>query len=410
MRLGTIFLGAVFAGAGCLPDGGGRGGGGGGLNHPNPVQGSSSELFDERELHEIHLTMSQQDWDSIIQDNNGDTYRQATFRWKDYSLDGVGVRPSGEWSRYSGNRKQSLRVQFDQFADQQRFLGLRTLKLDGMINDPSFMRDRISYGVYRQHLVAPRAAHGRLYVNGEYRGVYLIEERVDGHMMRNRFDGEVGNLYRILSSQIEPYAWQGTDVAMYVPFPWAPRTHEQTGEHSAVPAFVQAIQAGVAELERICDVDALLALLAVEVAITNTDAMAGNFGPNNHYQYYRFETGKFLVIPWDADGTWWDVPDRPIFTNFQQSRLTALVENDAQLRARLLTKIGEVIESSTHPDTIHARVETVYAQIREAVEADPNKQFTMQEFEWSRDLIKSFATDRYAFLQARLEDMRGGSR
>lgn len=373
-----------------------------------PSVETADALFDESEFNDVRLDMAPEDWDSILQDSRGDEYRLASFAWKDRRLDRVGVRPSGESTRYAGNPKMSLRLTFDAFVPSQKFLGLGSLKLDGLSSDWSMMRDRISYGIYRERMPAPRAVHCRLFVNGEHRGVYEIEERVGEAFVESRF-GAKGNLYRIWIATPEPYAWRGDDPALYVPFPWEPKTHEKNQDSSFVLRYLDTLNHRPSEFGSICDLDRLIEFLAIEAAVTQMNGMAGDFGPHNHYQYFRPETGRFVAIPWDLGATWWDdAPDRSIFQNFQNSRLTALVENDPALRTQYVRKIGEVIESLTDPARIAQRVDLIYRQISAAAHEDPYKPYGNRDFDDSPAFIKEFAVQRRANLRAQVSAYGGG--
>ena len=69
-----------------------------------------------------------------------------------------------------------------------------------MAADPSKLRERLGYSLFREmDIVAPRAVHARVYINGEYHGLFAAVEQVDGRFTANRFpnDGD-GNLYKQL--------------------------------------------------------------------------------------------------------------------------------------------------------------------------------------------------------------------
>jgi len=76
---------------------------------------------------------------------------------------------------------------------------LRAQKLlfHAMNNDPSMMRERLGYGLFREMGVpASRASHAILKVNGQA-DIYALVEEIDSRFTRSRFsEGGKGNLYK----------------------------------------------------------------------------------------------------------------------------------------------------------------------------------------------------------------------
>src|SRR6478735_2550399 len=136
------------------PGAGGAGPGAGGSTEP-PVVVSvrpppAVPVFDDTVLHQLSMTMTPEDWQSIIDDTRADEWRHATLVYDGVTVADVGVRPSGESSRFPGNQKMSLRIRFDAFPDHGKFGDVDVLKLKGNVDDSSMIRDRLSYFVFRK--------------------------------------------------------------------------------------------------------------------------------------------------------------------------------------------------------------------------------------------------------------------
>jgi spore coat protein CotH len=372
---------------------------------PPPAGDQSALVFNENELNDFHLTMSAADWESIIQDTMGDTYRHAGFRWKGVTLNDVGVRPVGSATRFPGNVKMSLKLDFNVFVPGQKFLGLKSLKLDGLY-ERTMLRESLSYYVFRTRLPAtPRTAYCRLFVNGELRGVYMAEERVTSDFVKNRFGGTVGNAYRMRVDRPEAFTYRGADPALYLPEPWQPATNETDGDHSVIPRFLDVLNNRPAELETVCDLENLTDYLAMEAAVISYDGVLRDAGPpHNMFTYHRPETGRFMLIPWDVDQTWTSsMVTRGIFHNFDNTKIAAVVRDTPALQALYWRKIAETIETASHPDRVAARLDWVYAHIRDAVYADPYKRITNSEFDGYVESIKRTARARYDFLRSQVQ-------
>ena len=397
LRLATVLL-CVLGCCGCgdSDEGGARGSGG--------RVGSSELLFKEDEFNDVRLTMAPSDWDSIIQDSMGDAYRHASLQWKDLRVDDVAVRPRGHSTRYPGNPKMSLKVKVNEFVKGQRLLGLKEIKLDGL-REGTMLRERIAYEMYRTLIPAsPRAVHCRLFVNDEYRGVYMIEEAPNGDLVKHRFGSDDGNLYHVFTGAPEAYTWRGPDPASYLPRPWGPETNEESGDHSVIPRFLETLAQRPAELESVCDLENLTDYLALEVATMSRDGLLRDAGrPQNHFAYWSPSTRRFQLLPWDLDQTFsnpqstWDV-----FHNFETTSIAAVVRDTPVLRARYLEKVGRIAETLAHPDRLGARIDALFAMIREAAHADPYKLVTNEQFDRYPAYLKSVIRIRYDNLRAQL--------
>lgn len=368
-----------------------------------PLQPKESDpsdvVFEETELNDILLVMTPEDKDALLNSPEYNVYYPASFRWKNVVFDQIGISRHGD---LPSRPKESFDLRFNKYVSGQTFFGLRVIKLKGMADDPSMMRDRLSYGLFRARIAGPRAVHVRLFLNADYWGLYFIEERIDDGFFRRQFGGELGNLYRVRHNGGDVYAWNGEDVAEYVPFPFAPESNVETADHSRVVSFVDLLTRDPSAIGSLCDVAKLLNFLAVETAIINNHGVGGDPAPDNHYQYYRLESGRFHILPWDLDSTWNSDPERDIFKKFQNVRLTAAVANVPQFRDGYKQRIGEVIETVTRPDLVAARVDFLYAQIRDAAHADAQKPWTNAQFDGETGWIKDLAQRRYVSLKTQI--------
>ena len=63
--------------------------------------------------------------------------------------------------------------------------------------DPSQLHDRLGYWLFKQMGVpSPRAIHAKLYINGEYNGIFSLVEQIDEQFADYHFSGGAGNIYK----------------------------------------------------------------------------------------------------------------------------------------------------------------------------------------------------------------------
>ena len=157
----------------------------------------ADDLFDASVLEELRLYIHPDDWSQLRVHYLQNTWYLADLCWRGLTAANIGVRSRGSGSRSSV--KPGLTVRFNKYVDQQ-FLGLTELVLDNSLQDPSFLRERLSMLLFRRMgIAAPREAYARLYVNDEYSGLYSMVEAIDS---------------QFLSAQLRRRRWRSARIPM----------------------------------------------------------------------------------------------------------------------------------------------------------------------------------------------------
>lgn len=284
---------------------------------PVPDDGEQSWVFEPSEVHTYQLTLDPEVWAALQLDAREEAYAEADLVAAGRSLGRVGLRFKGSLGTLESCfeddgtlrcEKLSMKLKFDEYVADQRFFGLKRLNFNSMLFDDTLMHERLAYRVYREMgLKAPRSAHARLVINGEDWGVFSLVEDVDGRFTDHHFEGGDGNVYK--------EAWPGNaDDELLAD---ALETNEEVADHSGFLAFQSDLLAApsgelAAVVERYLDVDATLAYLAVDQAITNWDGITAfycfgdDYCENHNYFWYQDQDGpepRFVLIPWDLDNT-----------------------------------------------------------------------------------------------------------
>lgn len=375
-----------------------------------PQARDALELFADR-VHNVNLFVAPEDWQSILADSRGDELRRATIVIDGVTATNVGIRPAGESSRVPGNAKMSMRVEFGAF-EKKRMGGHDEVKLTGSWDDPFLVRDRLGYWCYSQVMPAPREVPARLWVNGENRGIFQIEEIWGKEALTVHFSDPSGPLYRIRGlTNLDPYEFKGADSAPYVPLPWDPKGMRDPAEHVVIGHALQVINEDPSRLREVMDLDTLFNYFAVSAIVSNTDGFTGPFEVDDHFQYYDPATGRFFILPWDPDNTFGSINDKPdadIFLNYQRSIITRLVRDSSSFREPYLAKLEAVMQQMP-AEAIQRQAEVYAAQIRDHVHDDSTKMYPVESFEWSLDYVKQFIADRYVSIAQQIANLRAGT-
>lgn len=175
--------------------------------------------------------------------------------------------------------------------------------LDGSWADRSFMRNRLTYALFRDSASnrwAPRARFCELSLNGQAEGIYLLLEKVKRDDDRVNLPDDDGSGGTFIVKQDE----QGTlNLSIGVGPDWQ-LVYPNQGV--ATPTQTQAAQAWLnsldsamrgsnpAALSALFDLDALVDWILVEEFAKNVDAY-------NLSLHFARTAGKAWVIPWDTD-------------------------------------------------------------------------------------------------------------
>ena len=257
-----------------------------------------------------------------------------TFSTGFSAYSGVGIRFRGNTSLNA--QKKSFKINIDKYVDQN-FYGLSELNLIGNQNDPSLLRAKLCWDLFRDAGVpACRTSYIRVYVNGTYMGVYLHVEQIDNRFADVRFDDGTGNLWKCLYGSDLNY--QGSNPTLYTDDAYDLVENEFQNNYSELAQFINVLNNTPlallpCELEKVFNVHDYLKIMAADMLLGNWDNYI--FNKNNFYLYHNEKTGKLEYIPYDLDNTlgidwvnvdwaqrnlytWTTSSNRPLFTRLLQ--------------------------------------------------------------------------------------------
>ena len=116
----------------------------------------------------------------------------------------IGIRSRGTGSR--SGVKPGLRVDFDRYTTDQKFLGLKSFILRNNTQDPTDMRERVSMQLFPPHGHDPASARRMRSCtsNNEYAGLFTIVESLDKEFLQKNFSENDGLAVRICTSTTPP--------------------------------------------------------------------------------------------------------------------------------------------------------------------------------------------------------------
>jgi len=276
--------------------------------HPDP-----GFVYDDSSLPRIDITIPQGDLDALYSDPWSNVEYKAQFSFDrggtKESFADIGLRARGNTSR--NKDKKSFRVSFNTFKDGGEFFGLEKMNLNAEVNDPSMLRSKLSWTVFRKLGIASvRSNHVLLYINSRFHGVYINTEHIDECFLNSRFDTNDGNLYKC--TYPADLAYLGENPDDYKLGDEGDRVYDlktntrwdDFGDLSNLISTIHNYSADrfLEEIEKVMNVQQYLKIIACDIMTANWDGYIGN--KNNYYLYRDQVTGRFEYIPYDLDNTW----------------------------------------------------------------------------------------------------------
>ena len=207
------------------------------------------------------------------------------------TLMNVGVRIKGSFTRRF--EKFSVKISFNQFVKGQNYLGLKSMTLNAMMQDPSFIHETTSYKLYRSlGIPAPRNGFSKLRIDGAYMGLYLNLETVDSVMLKH-WVSSTKHLYTGASQcDLLPYNQCLQPVI----------GNTNRADLTAVTKLDSLHGAAWWEaFKNLANVSEVQTLMATEIFLSNWDAYTGQWHNNYFIQFNK--RGHFLLLPWGTDQT-----------------------------------------------------------------------------------------------------------
>jgi spore coat protein CotH len=356
------------------------------------------DLFNDSVLHEVRLTVHPSDWQKLQRDFLDNTYYAANFQWRGKTVEDVAIRSRGNGSRSSD--KPGLKVDFNKYAPGAEFLGLKSLVLDNLTQDQTFLKERLALQLFRRMgIPAPRLAHARLYVNDVYAGLYTMVEPIDKGFLKRNLGEDGGHLYDY--EWVNEYWFEnlGDNAASYIPNPFKLETNENAPNPRALVNMIHAINESgdeqfVESISRHLDPHQFLTYLAVEAYLAEADGIAGEWGLNNFYLYGLQNTERFLFLPWDKDLAF-SGESRSVWANLERNVLTRRMLAVPEWKEYFVEQLKRCEELAGGPGGwLEQQIEAQYEQVRTAVADDPGKPYSYAQFEEGMELLRRFAFER----------------
>lgn len=386
-----------------------------------------AKFYRPDEVQSVYLTVADKDLKRMLANLPKLIDVPASFRWKDTTLENVSVRFKGNSSSNPmQTHKRSFLVKFDRSDKDRRFFGLRQVSFDNGVQFGSLFSEPVITDILREHgIPAHRCNYTKLYVNDEYRGVYVNVERIDESFLENHLPDPTGALFKV--DEGGPgcnLQFQGDDPAPYLKT-FAPKTKTAKKEPVRLVEFIRLINKTdpkefAKALDAKMEVDDFLRVTAVMLFAGAFDQLTG-WNPHNYFLYYDGKHDRWRYLPWDLDvgfcetafgkirvlADWnaaWPVP-----AGGAPNPLLERIIADPVLLERYRFEARKILVKSFEPERLCKVIDAKYGLIKEDLKSDPfpHRRATVpgdRSYDDIVDSMKAFMRNRYASAVEQLDN------
>ena len=376
---------------------------------------TAADLFDRDAVQEIRLFINSRDLDQLRTKFREDVYYVVDFQWRNLRVRNAAVRSRGGVSRNPS--KPALRIDFNRYTTGQRFVGLKSLVLDNLWQQPSFVAESTTMAFFdRTGQPAPRVSFCRLFINNVYHGVYTIIEAVDTDFLARTLGENAGYLFSYQMQQAFYGDYLGDDLGEYK-LRFQPQNHELESDailYAPIRDLFREVNQpddGVwrDRVEQYVDLRQFVTHVATEHFLSEIDGILGTYSMNNFYLYRYAGTSRHRLIAWDKDSTL-EFPDFPIFWNAEQNAVFRRAMAHRDLFELYLAVLERCALAAAEDDWLEREITRAAALVAPHVRADVRKRFSNDEFDQAVIALQQFARERPSFVLKEVQKIRAARR
>jgi len=394
-------------------------------------------FFDKKTIGEIRLTLPSPKWNDALDSMRlyGEGMMVGSIIIDGMPYEGVGVRFRGNNSYQTGMKRNPFQIKLNYTDKEQQHQGNTSVRLSSALRDPSLVREVLFHEIAANYMPSPQASYTKLFVNGEYVGVFINLESVEGQFLRNHY-----------GSDDRPFFKAGVD---YKPndtpadckqnifgaleyeanLDCYRNNFEMKSDRgwSALQELTRVLNREMAKIETVLDVDRALWMLALNNVMVNLSSYSGTRSIN--YYLYQDNNGRFQPVHWDLNLAFGSFKNTGAGSDLELrslQRLDPLLHADNALRPLIkqllsdplyrkiyLAHVRQINDDYFANGEYEKRAKELQAMIVVPYNDDKNKQYSIEDFQnslksttGSRSKIPGIAelmTKRSRYLQSHPE-------
>ncbi len=264
---------------------------------------AAQNFYSKDSIQTIEIQFTESEWDyklDTAKRGSEGVLMAAWIKINGVQLDSVAVKYKGNSSFDSNYKKNPLNIDLDTYKNQD-YQGFSSIKLSNCYADPSMIREVLAYNILSNYMDCPRANFAKVYINGNYIGLYSNTESINKKFCAEHFNSS-GNTFVKCNPIVKPSTntksnlkYISADTSAYQNYY---ELKSKTGWQELV-ALTDSISKHPENLDKFMDIDRLIWMLAFNQVLVNLDSYSGVFCQN--YYIYQSGSGHYLPIVWDLN-------------------------------------------------------------------------------------------------------------
>lgn len=362
---------------------------------------AQGDFYDINTIQQIEISFTQSNWDYMMDTAKAGSGSYLMAQWvkiNGVQFDSAGVKYKGTSSYDPSYIKNPLHISLDEFRDQS-YQGFTSIKLANGYGDPSVIREPLSYGFLAVYMDCPESNFAKVYINGDYTGLYSNNETVNKKFCSTHFYSSGNTFIKGNPEQPGPYSKSNLKYISADSSDYFGRYEIESdyGWNDLVD-LCYVLNYDIGSIESVVDIDRALWMLAFNNVLVSLDSYSGWFSQN--YYLYKDNTGHYNPVIWDLNMSFGGFPfagtqggGSGSLTVEQMQQLPPLLheaENDWPLmfvifsnpewRRMYFAHMRTIINMHFSNGMYLTFAMLMQNTIAEAVESDPNKFFTYEQF------------------------------
>lgn len=361
----------------------------------------AQELYDLNTVTQIEITFEESNWENILEqyytNDNGERLL-ATVTVNGVEFDSVGVRFKGNVTYSPSNGKNPLNIKLDHIKNHD-YDGYETIKLTNGQHDPSFIREVLSYKIARQYMVAPQSNYAKVFINGNFYGVFSSSENIGSQFQKDYLYAKKNRPRFKCNNNDDNGLFAGSSALNYlnsldsVDYYDSYQIDSDTGWVDLVN-LIDILNNSPADIESILDMDKAIWMLAFNNVLANMDSYSAR---RQNYYVILDDNAIFNTVPWDLNESFgafeYDglsnnpldnagVASIPLLLHQGNNNypLLELILGDDRYRKMYVAHCKTILEENFVNGEYITEGNELQATINADLTADPNKFYTMEDF------------------------------